>query len=147
MNTPPIRAPKEGRPVITMTSLGVNGRFANQLFQYAFLKTYALRHDLRVETPPWIGNVLFGASDPLPSRPLQLVKQEGHDPDTDPVAAAAAPLRDVDLWGYFQYHTKYYAPFRDYIRRLFTPVPEISAALSPALERLRARTETGGCGV
>ena len=37
------------KPVITMSTLGRNGRFANQLFQYAFLKIYARERDLRVE--------------------------------------------------------------------------------------------------
>ena len=37
------------KPVIIMSSLGKNGRFANQVFQYAFLRIYAKMHNLRVE--------------------------------------------------------------------------------------------------
>ena len=48
------------RPVVTMYCLGKLGRFGNQLFQYAYLKIYAQIHDLRVETPEWIGQYLFG---------------------------------------------------------------------------------------
>jgi hypothetical protein len=51
------------RGQITMSSLGNNGRFANQLFQYAFMKLYALRHGVKMAIPDWQGRKLFGLKD------------------------------------------------------------------------------------
>ena len=45
---------------IAMSSLGNNGRFANQLFQYAYVRLYALRHGLTPAIPAWEGNQFFG---------------------------------------------------------------------------------------
>jgi len=100
------------KPVITMSTLGKNGRFANQVFQYAFLKIYAKQHNLEVRTPPWIGQGLFGHKDPPILRKLTLVKET-----TNELAEAVVPntketFENVDFWGYFQYNTSYYAPAR-----------------------------------
>lgn len=45
---------------VTMRTLGQNGRFANQLFQYAFLRFYAREHGLDVQVPAWEGKKLGG---------------------------------------------------------------------------------------
>jgi hypothetical protein len=50
-------------PVLTMSSIGQLGRFANQLFQYAFLRICAQQSGARVECPAWIGQTLFGHQD------------------------------------------------------------------------------------
>ena len=41
-----------------------NGRFANQLFQYAYVKLYALRHGVTAAIPAWQGQQLFDLDDP-----------------------------------------------------------------------------------
>jgi len=51
---------------VSMWCLGRLGKFGNQLFQYAFLRIYAQKHDLRYEVPDWIGQTLFD----LPDAPL-----------------------------------------------------------------------------
>ncbi|MEH7178583.1 hypothetical protein [Neobacillus vireti] len=51
------------QPIITMSTLGVNGRFGNQLLQYGFLKIYAKVYNLEVLTPKWIGQYLFGQNE------------------------------------------------------------------------------------
>ena len=55
------------RSVITMATLGTNGRFGNQIFQYAFLKIYAKTHQLKLQTSQWIGQYLFGHREPIVS--------------------------------------------------------------------------------
>ena len=42
---------RKRQPAITMSSLGSIGRFANQIFQYAFLRIYAKELHLVIETP------------------------------------------------------------------------------------------------
>ena len=128
--------------VITMSSLGRNGRFANQLFQYAFLKCYGRTHGQRVETPAWIGQKLFGHADPAISRSLPELRERSNLLTEALVPNAPEPFRNVDFWGYFQYNTRYYAPQRDYFRSLFRPTPAVLAQVQPMVERLRRRGKT-----
>lgn len=130
------------RPVVTMSTLGENGRFANQVFQYAFLKIYAKEHNLRVEMPEWIGNYLFGHDDPPISRQFPVVRQETYKLSEDPIPNAKRPFKNADFWGYFQYATKYYAPHKKYFRSLFKPVPGIEKKLEEALISLRQKGKT-----
>ncbi|MEQ8999220.1 MAG: FkbM family methyltransferase [Coleofasciculus sp. B1-GNL1-01] len=129
-------------PVITMSTLGKNGRFANQIFQYAFLKIYAKEHNLRVETPTWIGQYLFGHSEPPISKQFPLVIEETNELSEACIPAYKEGFHNVDFWGYFQYNTKYYAPHKEYFRSLFKPVPELERKMTAALERLRSRGKT-----
>ncbi|HEY9619623.1 MAG TPA: FkbM family methyltransferase [Crinalium sp.] len=133
------------KPVITMSTLGRNGRFANQFFQYAFLKTYAKLHNLRVETSPWIGQYLFGQIDSEIAHPLPVV---GNPDDSLPdlgeslLLGAPTPYQNVEFWGYFQYHTRFYVPHKAYIRSLFQPVPEVEEKLRSPLQQLRSKGKT-----
>ena len=51
---------------IQMSNFGDNAGFANQLFQYAFLKLYGLRNNAAVETPEWAGEKIFGSAASRP---------------------------------------------------------------------------------
>ena len=48
-----------------MRKLGKKGRFANQLFQYAYLRQEAKDE---YQCPSWIGQTLFGLNDPAPDK-------------------------------------------------------------------------------
>ncbi|MDF2669030.1 MAG: methyltransferase FkbM family [Paenibacillus sp.] len=134
--------PKPKLPVITMSSLGENGRFGNQLFQYAFLKIYAKRYGLRVQTPEWIGASLFGHRD-NPIRKKLPKAYENHIPDKEVLLTARKPLvTNVDFWGYFQFHTRYYAPYKEYFRYLYTPVPQVQERVEKGIKELRAIGKT-----
>ncbi|MEY3866720.1 MAG: hypothetical protein RLZZ338_611 [Cyanobacteriota bacterium] len=131
--------------VITMSTLGTNGRFANQIFQYAFLRIYAKEHQLKLQTSEWIGQYLFGHQEPVVSRDLPQVK----DPysEIDDLAKAIkdnsiTPYSNVDFWGYFQYHTSCYAPHKDYFCSLFQPVPGVKTKLQLAVESLHTKGKT-----
>jgi len=67
--------------LITMSKFGRFGRFGNQIFEYMFLKTYAKKHGLEVQIPPWVGNYLFGTDDPPTTLVLNNVPaEESYDP-------------------------------------------------------------------
>ena len=130
------------KAVITMSTLGKNGRFANQIFQYAFLKIYAQEHNLRVETPSWIGQTIFGHNDSPSTKSLPLFQEKTNNiqdaiiPNTDRV------FKNVDFWGYFQYNTKYYAPYKEYFRSLYKPVSKIQTKMVQGLQKLRNQGKT-----
>lgn len=129
-------------PIITMVTLGKCGRFGNQIFQYAFLKIYAKRHNLEVHTPVWIGQALFGHQDPLITRSLPLVRERSHDPDKSIVLNHPDRFENVNFWGYFQYHTSYYAPDKHYFRSLFKPVGPLQQMMERAMARIHRRGKT-----
>ena len=130
------------KPVVTMSTLGKNGRFANQIFQYAFLKIYAKEHNLRVETPDWIGQYLFGHKDSPISQQLPVFVEQSSNIAEARIPNAKTILKAVDFWGYFQYHTKYYAPHKEYFGSLFKPVAEVEEKISEAVARLRSQSKT-----
>jgi len=138
----PFPAAAEKPPVITMSSLGRNGRFANQIFQYAFLKIYAKQHNLQVETPEWIGQYLFGHNDLPISQKLPVASELNNDLLEWHIKNSKDPLTNVDFWGYFQYNTSFYAPHKEYFRSLFKPIPEIEAKMKQAVNLLRSRGKT-----
>jgi hypothetical protein len=141
---------REGLPrlptVLTMVTLGLNGRFGNQLFQYALLRLVAKHHGQRVQTAEWIGQYLFGHNDPNPIIDYPR-SAEGRDfPDAGfPQYLFDEPPRDRDIWGYFQFHSSHYAKHKVFFRELFKPTPEIEAPLRAAWERLVAADATVVC--
>jgi FkbM family methyltransferase len=130
------------RPVVSMRTLGANGRFANQLFQYFALRLYAKRFGAIVQTPPWEGQGLYGFSDPAPILEFPQLRESGPGFNGAMLARAEPPAPAVDLWGYFQGHTREIAAHRDELRRLLAPVPERRAEVEELEERVRARGHT-----
>jgi hypothetical protein len=106
---------------ISMQTLGSNGRFANQLWQYAFLTFYGLRNNCRIQTPRWIGQMLYGftADPPDPSFTRQsftvFTGVERH------LWTMADPPVNLDFFGYFQEIPASWRRHRALLRRLFTP--------------------------
>jgi hypothetical protein len=151
-------------PVLTMTSIGKLGRFGNQLFQYAFLRICASKSGARVECPPWIGQTLFGHNDaPISKRlPPAIERREVGESLFDVIPefipyleklADASSLRvgsealesgiaNVDLWGFFQVHTRFIRPHKEYFRALFQPVGDLKVALEEGLNLLRSKGKT-----
>lgn len=127
---------------IAMSSLGSNGRFGNQLFQYAFLNLYARRYGLQVRSPSWIGQTLFGIRDMPIRRKYPVVDEKWIPRKEQLLTSETSPYVNADFWGYFQLHTRHYAPYRDYIQSLFTPVPQIEGKLASGVEKLRGMGNT-----
>lgn len=152
--------------VLTMSSIGQLGRFANQIFQYAFLRICAQKSGARVECPAWIGQTLFGHQDaPISKRlpPAIELKERDVEQGLFDVVPALIPyiekladakslrvgsdaldtgLVNVDLWGFFQFHTRYLKPHQQYFRSLFQPVDELKLALDDGLKLLRSKGKT-----
>jgi len=130
------------KPIVTMFSIGKNGRFANQIFQYAFLRIYARNHNLRIATSEWIGQVIFGYNDEseiYTSHQLSIVSDLDNSYEALALSIlpdAETPYTNVDFVGYFQYHTKYYYHHKDFFQSLFQPIPSIACQMELALERL-----------
>ncbi|GAB1539313.1 hypothetical protein NUACC21_19790 [Scytonema sp. NUACC21] len=150
--------------VLTMSCIGMFGRFGNQLFQYAFLRICAEKSGARVECPPWIGQTLFGHKDApiskcLPPAIEHLDNRESFFdafPEFIRVVEKQANARsycvgaevlnvglvNVDLWGFFQIHTRLLKPHKEYFRSLFQPVSELKTVLEDGLNLLRSKGKT-----
>jgi hypothetical protein len=82
---------------IQLSCLGKMGRFGNQLFQYAFAKSYANKYNCTLEIPAdWPGRGYFGISDPVLESPL---------PKTELDLVDFGEI-NIDLYGFFQ-HQKF----------------------------------------
>lgn len=120
-----------------MRKLGRHGRFANQLFQYAYLRLFCKEY----QCPPWIGQFLFGHDDPPVTANLPTVTEKRiYD-----IAKSRVRGRDnINIKGYFQYHTSCY-PDRGAFQALFQPVPAVKEQvdLVPHMLRSGGRTLVG----
>ena len=105
---------------VTVSSLGKNGRFGNQLFQYAFVKLYALRHGLSAAMPAWEGSQLFGLDDPsCAGLDLPELRFSAFSKDDQVLWKMDEPPVDVDLCGYFQEIPECWQKHRPLLRRMF----------------------------
>jgi hypothetical protein len=122
-----------------MATLGRNGRFANQLFQYAFLRLCAGRRGAVVQTFPWAGREIFGFRDPIVDAVAPIVIDGDAAADPDLYLNRDDPIGDhVEFRGFFQYHSRHYRPHRESIRRMFSMAPKLRALFDDVVARLRA---------
>ena len=136
MPTPEIAS----RGDITMTSLGRNGGFGNQLFQYAYVKLYALRHGLTAKFPYWQGRELYRLADPLcGGAALQQLSFNGFTDNDLRLWEDDNPPINIDLWGYFQETPVCWRPHRQLLRQMFSP-----ADWQTALDGWRNELTRGG---
>ena len=136
------------RPVVTMSTLGGNGRFANQLFQYLFLRLVAEKQNAVLQVPAWFGEEVFGCGTVRLLRPPPRLAMESQSEAVPGAVALGDPLeliercdpefRSTDFWGYFQLHTSGLRGHRGLIRRLFARRDRYAAAEALVFERLRA---------
>ena len=129
--------------VISMSLLGKYGRFGNQVFQYASLSLYAHKHGLQMQIPEdWIGRQLFNC-DHIPKirrqLPVRNFRKEkvsifGNDFKED--------LSNMDICGYFQCHTKHFAPYQDHFRLLFEPNKSRKEKAEKVLHQVRGKCKT-----
>ena len=126
-------------PVFSMRTLGSNGRFANQVFQYLFLRICADQRGARIQTPAWIGQQIFGISDPPVEAGGGVVVRD------DQIADPGLYLNsdrwiggEVDFFGWFQWHTRHYRPHREFIRRLLVLRPDLKRTMDGIVGQLRS---------
>jgi hypothetical protein len=133
-----------GRDAISMTALGRTGRFGNQLFEYAFLRLYALRNGLTLKVPPWQGEGLFGFADCRASEG-ELIELAFDAFDNDDLALWEVddPPRNVNFFGFFQDFPACFRPHRAFLRRLFSlSDSNARAVLERARDCLRSQRRT-----
>lgn len=98
--------------IVQFSQLGNFGRLGNQMFQYAFARAYAEKHNATLEIPSWIGEKLFknvshpGISKSVTRVPLDVVPADGQV--------------DVDLFGYYQFKECYDLLSEAKLREWFT---------------------------
>ncbi|MDA9981560.1 hypothetical protein N9H39_02250 [Gammaproteobacteria bacterium] len=125
--------------VVAASRLGYKGHFGNQLFQYAWLRKCAESHGLVPATRFWIGRVLFGFDDPVYSEGKKLHLINEFDIDVADNAGTIANLSGCDVYGYFQFKTSYWRPFKDEWRRLYTHTPQFQKLMDDTIHKLRKR--------
>jgi hypothetical protein len=107
------------RGIVSMRNLGLNGRMANQLLQWAFLNFYAWRHDLRIEAPAFPAGKLVGVASAPTFDDLPTI---AYGPFEDAAALALweqpTPFANVDFDGYFQELPACWSPHRELFRKL-----------------------------
>lgn len=135
-------APRPGVPRLTMSTLGANGRFGNQLLQYGFLRMYAAEHGLSVEAPDWIGRDLFDFDDPLPQGQLPTVSERDADLPASLNREVPQIYANADLWGYCCYHTSRLSRQRSIFRSLFKPGRRVARLAASVMESLRKKGDT-----
>lgn len=134
------RAAQPG-PAVSMRSLGANGRFGNQLLQYAFLRLYARQHDLVAQSHDWIGRDLFGCDDPFPVREFASLDESQVDLFAS-LNGQGPVYANHDLSGYFCGHTAQWQDRKAAFRALFQLRPAIRSWLQPAMAELATRGRT-----
>src|SRR5581483_8530975 len=126
---------------VTMPDLTKLAGFANQLWRYASVKLYAIRHGLTPAFPPWSGNDLFNLQDescagfdfPVISYPgFATNDRELWDRDDPPI--------NIELLGYFQEIPECWGKHRDLLRHMFAIPSEYAAAIDDWRQRV---TEDG----
>lgn len=128
------------KPAISARCIGNLGRFGNSLFQYVFARTFAEKHGRMLQTGNWIGRELFPACGKddriIGNHPM--AAYDGHNPDEWPLLSC--PASDLppclDLSGFFQFHTSYYAPYRDSIREWLQPIEFVRQRCRAAWNKL-----------
>jgi hypothetical protein len=140
-----------GSDRVSMARIGHLGRFANQLWQYLFIRMYGLRNGLAIEVPAWDGEELFGFSDArpaagsspaLPSLALPSLAFLGTGDDDLELWEIDDPPRNVDFKGYFQSLPPQWAAHRAFIRGLYTLKPEWRGAIDRLHQRLKEDRRT-----
>ncbi len=108
------------RGLVTMSTLGFNGRFANQIFQHAYVRLYGLRHGCAVALPEWDGTEIYGIRDEAPPAPLPPeIRYFAFDNDDLDLWKLEAPPVEADFWGYFQELPECWMPHRALLRRIY----------------------------
>ena len=133
-----------GRPrgTVMMSNLGHNAGFANQLFQYAFLKLYGLRNNAAIETPAWVGEDVYGISPHHVARRRRMVKGDEWSVRDLALWESDNPPIDVDFWGYYQNVPPTWRHHRAFLRRLFEPRPAWRVPVERWLARHRPPGKT-----
>lgn len=129
--------------MISFNELGRYGRFGNQLFQYAFLRTTARRLGVKFFCPPWAGDEIFQLNDDSERSRVPGSTARTYRQPLDRCGFLDSALRiedGTDILGYFQ-SEKYFD--REAVTRWYTFRPERVAAVQSRYEHLDLTQCTG----
>ena len=131
----------ESRGHVSMSVFLWGAAFGNQLFRYACLKLYALRHALTPALPAWEGQTLFGLEDrPCEGLGLPARMYPGFADNDREIWEFDDPPMDIDLDGYFQEIPECWRKHRPLLRHLF----ELRSEHLEAIEAWRHAVTKGG---
>ena len=104
--------------MVGCTSLGKMGRFANSLFQYIFVHTYARDMDYTPVHQMWSGDDIFNVKAGTASPPMlpNKVEERGYEFKDSSITGDPKPRPACDFSGFFQYQTRYYLPHQEMIQ-------------------------------
>lgn len=133
--------------LITMSCLGRQGRWGNQVFEYTFLRSYARRYDLYHQCNEWVGQRLLGCLNPPIREQLPVYRETIESKSPIHLLNFTFPpsgdeVRGHDFVGYAQFHTSYYSQDRQFIRDLFVLSPEVAERVQPSVADLKSRGKT-----
>lgn len=136
------KLPENG--TIQSTRFFKNGRFGNQIFTYFFLKIAENELGLQIRSEQWGGHAIFGI--PLHEKPLigsysiefadafSLVSTPKNDLAHLTSFSERFGIRHFDVSGYFQYHTKQLAKYKQLFLDTFCVdhalIKEVTSALN-----------------
>lgn len=109
------------RPLVGCSVVGSMGRFANQVFQYLFIQTYAREYDYTPVNSTWAGDDIFNVTPGLaemPELPFK-IEEQGYELSNSTVANDPEVRPATDFAGFFQYHTRYYKPYKELMQAHF----------------------------
>jgi hypothetical protein len=132
----PARAANLAHSFIVMPTLGVNGRFGNQLLQYGILRLYAERIGAQTLVPDWIGRDLFAHCDPVIGgvKPIGKIDECGV---IDILAGRTNTFQsNIEVCGYFCGNTSDWASGKGAFQKLFEPIPKVCSHVNAALRQL-----------
>jgi hypothetical protein len=89
--------------MLSMSNFGSNGRLGNQLFQYAFMRTWSERLGVKFAIPSWVGDEFFDLKDAhLRVHRTDPVETTLTQPYADCGFFNALICDGIDISGYFQ---------------------------------------------
>jgi hypothetical protein len=113
-----------------MSTLTDGAGFGNQLWRYACVKLYALRHGLTPALPPWQGNHLFGLQDEsCEGLDFPTIFYPGFADNDRELWDRDDPPINVDLSGYFQEIPACWQKHRVLLTHIFRLLPEYAHAI------------------
>lgn len=133
--------PPAARGQISVSLLGRQGRFGDQLGLYAVARLAADRFGLSVATDPWVGQMLYGLLDP----PLGPVAVQHLVTGTDSLSRALADGGDPQVAGrdiVGSFRPRQFSRWRDEVRTLYRPAPVWRDRTDAVAATLAARGRT-----
>jgi FkbM family methyltransferase len=110
------------RPIIANSNIGNMGRFGNQIFQYAFLRSYADDLGFSFQNSKWIGDQIFNVKAGIDNsgKGLRKILQSQYGTENCDILNCTDRLANADINGYFQYDMKIHSLHKEGLLKDFS---------------------------